>query len=231
MRGFLLLTLALSACVPRAVNERIGALEVRVAALEGRGPAQQPARADDALVRDQFMHAEAQAAGGDVDGAQQTLQELLAANLDQRSEARVRQTLGELSVIGQPVGLLADGTKRWIQGQAEWAEGRHFVVFFETWCPHCRREVPAVDDRIAGRDASAVLLTRLSRDGTVESVQEFLTDNDVTEPVAYIEQDIADRFGVSGIPAAAVIEDGVIIWRGHPARLEGELLDRVLPAL
>ena len=88
-----------------------------------------------------------------------------------------------------------------------------------------------VDDRLGGRDASAVLLTRLTRDATVESVQEFLTTNDVQEPVAYVRQDVADRFGIQGIPAAAVVEDGVIIWRGHPAALEGELLDRVLPAL
>jgi hypothetical protein len=88
-----------------------------------------------------------------------------------------------------------------------------------------------VDDRLAGRDASAVLLTRLTRDATIESVQEFLTENDVTEPVAHVRQDVADRFGITGIPAAAVVEDGVIIWRGHPASLEGDLLERVLPAL
>jgi hypothetical protein len=27
------------------------------------------------------------------------------------------------------------------------------------------------------------------------------------------------RFAVSGVPAAAVIKDGKIVWRGHPSRL------------
>lgn len=229
MRGFLVLALALGGCVPRAVNERIGALEARVAALEAGGSAA-AARADDTLVRAQFMQAEAQVADGDTAAAIDTLQGILDANPDPRVESRIRQYMSELTVVGKPAGLLADSTQAWIQGESEWAEGRHLVVFFETWCPHCRRELPLVDDRLGGRDASAVLLTRLSRDATVESVQEFLTENDVNEPVAYVDQSVADRFGVSGIPAAAVVEDGVIIWRGHPAALEGDLLDRVLPA-
>ena len=233
MRGFLVLALALAGCVPRAVNERIGALEARVAALEagGAGSGSAPARADDSLVRAQFMQAEAEVAAGDTVAARQTLQGILDANPDPRVEQRIRQYMGELSVVGQPAGSLSDSTEAWVQGEADWSEGRHLVVFFETWCPHCRRELPMVDDRLGGRDASAVLLTRLTRDATVESVQEFLTTNDVQEPVAYVRQDVADRFGIQGIPAAAVVEDGVIIWRGHPAALEGELLDRVLPAL
>jgi hypothetical protein len=30
---------------------------------------------------------------------------------------------------------------------------------------------------------------------------------------------VAPRFNVSGIPAAAVVRDGVIVWRGNPAGL------------
>ncbi|MGK0349028.1 MAG: thiol-disulfide isomerase/thioredoxin [Myxococcota bacterium] len=233
MRGFLVLALAMAGCVPRAVNERIGALEARVAGLEaaGSGANLAPPRADDTLVRTQFMEAEAEVARGDTAAARDTLQGILDANPDPRAESRIRQYLSDLSIVGQPAGSLADSTVAWVQGESEWSEGRHLVVFFETWCPHCRRELPLVDDRLAGRDASAVLLTRLSRDASVESVQEFLTANDVQEPVAYVRQDVADRFGITGIPAAAVVEDGVIIWRGHPATLEGDLLDRVLPAL
>lgn len=233
MRGFLVLAVALAGCVPRAVTERIGALEARVAVLEAggadRGPVQRGM--NDPKVAAQFGVLDQHIASGDTEAAQQTLRAIMADNPDRQVLAAAQRTLAELQVVGTSAGVLAAGTESWLQGEADWSQGRHLVVFFETWCPHCRREIPQIDDRLAGRDASAVLLTRLSRDATVESVQEFLDTNDVTEPTAHVRQDVAERFGISGIPAAAIVKDGVIIWRGHPARLEGDLLERVLPAL
>jgi hypothetical protein len=35
-------------------------------------------------------------------------------------------------------------------------------------------------------------------------------------------------FNVSGIPAAAVVKDGVVVWRGHPARLNNDILTGML---
>ena len=35
-------------------------------------------------------------------------------------------------------------------------------------------------------------------------------------------------FNVSGIPAAAIVKDGKIIWRGHPARLDKTMLEGLL---
>jgi hypothetical protein len=35
---------------------------------------------------------------------------------------------------------------------------------------------------------------------------------------------VASHFGVSGIPAAAVVKGGKVVWRGHPARLSEQML-------
>ena len=35
-------------------------------------------------------------------------------------------------------------------------------------------------------------------------------------------------YAVSGIPAAALVKEGKVIWRGHPARLTDELLEQLL---
>ena len=35
---------------------------------------------------------------------------------------------------------------------------------------------------------------------------------------------MSQHFNVSGIPAAAVVKDGKIVWRGHPARLTDEMI-------
>lgn len=36
---------------------------------------------------------------------------------------------------------------------------------------------------------------------------------------------ISAYFGVSGIPAVAVIKAGKVVWRGHPARISLEMLE------
>ena len=46
----------------------------------------------------------------------------------------------------------------------------------------------------------------------------------VSYPMAKETGDLASYFNVKGIPAAAVVKGGKIIWRGHPQRLNDEML-------
>ena len=59
-------------------------------------------------------------------------------------------------------------------------------------------------------------------------VDTFLKGKDVSYPVAKHDGKVNSEFGVGGIPAAAVVKDGVIVWRGHPARLKPEKLKSFL---
>ena len=65
----------------------------------------------------------------------------------------------------------------------------------------------------------------MTRNKTEDEVMTFLKANDVTYPIAKETGDMSQQFNVSGIPAAAVVKDGVIIWRGHPARLSDSMLE------
>ena len=67
-------------------------------------------------------------------------------------------------------------------------------------------------------------LTRLTRDKSPEEVDAFLKENKVTYPVAKENGKVAQHFAVSGIPAAALVKDGTIVWRGHPGRLSDETI-------
>ena len=65
-------------------------------------------------------------------------------------------------------------------------------------------------------------LTKLSKSTTEEKHTDFIKENNVQYPTAKEDGSLSQYFNVSGIPAAAVIHNGLVVWRGHPARLPEE---------
>jgi len=101
------------------------------------------------------------------------------------------------------------------------------VVFWESWCPHCRDEVPKLQQvytTYKSKGLQMIGLTRLTKNATDDTVKEVLTQNKVTYPIAKEGGQMATYFAVSGIPAAAVVKDGKVIWRGHPGRITDDML-------
>jgi thiol-disulfide isomerase/thioredoxin len=131
----------------------------------------------------------------------------------------------DMAVVDTPIESsdIRDNIYQWlIPGDVDLESGVTLLVFFEEWCPHCRREVPKLAEtqaRYLSQGLRVVGLTRLTKSSTESKVMDLLGTYGVDYPVAYENGKIAERFQVSGIPAAAVVKDGVIIWRGHPSRL------------
>lgn len=72
-------------------------------------------------------------------------------------------------------------------------------------------------------------LTKVNRSATEEKVEEFISTHKLTFPVAKeTDGKISRHFGVQGVPAAAVVKNGKVIWRGHPARISDKMLDKWL---
>ena len=67
-------------------------------------------------------------------------------------------------------------------------------------------------------------LTKINRSATEEGVISFVEENNVSYPMAKENGSTSTYFNVSGVPAAAVVKNGKIIWRGHPARLSETML-------
>ena len=134
----------------------------------------------------------------------------------------------EASVVGQQVDSLQT---EWFQGEANGVEGTQLVVFFEVWCPHCRREAPRLQElyeTLDDKGLEVVALTKLSRGVTEDQLAEFIKDNGMTYPVGRAPDTLARQLNVRGIPAAAVLKDGKVVWRGHPARLDESALAKWL---
>ncbi len=210
------------------LTTRLASLEQQQSQLAGPTPAQEAAAAE--LVAEITRLA----TEGNMTGAKARADQLEAEFGATLAYADARKLLAELAVIGQRVPSGWSGSiSRWFQGESNvnLGEGTSLLVFWELWCPHCRREVPvlkATHERFSSKGLNVVGLTRVTRSATVESVQSFLKEQAIQYPVAQETGDLSRAFNVSGIPAAAVVQDGVVIWRGHPARLTDSLLSTLL---
>ena len=125
----------------------------------------------------------------------------------------------EASVVGEQV---ADLGTQWFHGEPTSVDGTQLVVFFEVWCPHCRREAPRLQklaDTLGAEGLQVVGLTRMSKGVTEEQLDTFIDENALAYPIGRPADGLAQQLKIRGIPAAAVLKDGEVVWRGHPARL------------
>ncbi|MFK7929592.1 MAG: TlpA family protein disulfide reductase [Myxococcota bacterium] len=226
-RLLLLVLVVASGCVPKAVSQRIEALENRVAQLETQpNAANRPDAADEAAARD--LVSEIQRAYGsdyDVAAAAALCREGKAKYANTNAWRRGSRTCDEVGVVGKPA---ADwDVEQWFQGQAPAAGEPMLLVFFEQWCPHCRREMPRLGELEA--QISVVGVTKVNRSSTDDKVVQFIGEHDLTFPIAKERNgSLSQHYVVSGVPAAAIVVDGVVVWRGHPARLHDGGLKRAM---
>ena len=148
---------------------------------------------------------------------------------DLRSRVRTKADVREEAVVGKEAKW---EIAEWIQGETSLEESKAtMLVFWEVWCPHCKREVPKLEEtyqKMKGDGLNVVGLTRLTRGTTPEQLDAFLKENHVSYPIARDDGTMGDHFAVQGVPAAAIVKDNTIVWRGHPNKLNDEMLRATL---
>ena len=241
MKKMLLSALLFTGCATadqvKELNEKVEAMEKKVAELEKAPKTAAPAQAAaaDANTEDetaaQALLKEMQEAMGknDITAAKAKYAEIEKKYSATRTFRRASKMGKELEVFGKkaPASLTVD---EWYIGDASavnLSKGVSLLVFWEVWCPHCKREVPNVQktyDTYKSKGLQLVGLTKLTRGKSKEEAMSFLQEKNVTYPIAKEDGSLSSHFNVSGIPAAAVVKDGTIVWRGHPARLTDEML-------
>ena len=244
MKRFLLASVLLTGCATadqvKDLQAKVDSLTVKVETLE-KAPAAKatPAAAKAGAEVDKEAETAAQAllkemqelmGKGEIDGAKERLATLGSKYSATRTYRRAQKLGAELEVFGKdsPASLTVD---EWYVGDASavnFSKGTTLVVFWEIWCPHCKREVPNLQktfDTYSSKGLQMVGLTKLTRSSTKEKAMDFIKEKNVTYPMAKENGDLSKHFNVSGIPAAAVVKDGKIVWRGHPARLSDEMIE------
>jgi len=223
-------------CTDRALEKRVSDLEARVAELEqppGNAPPAPTAPSPDEVAAGNLLR-DAQLAmdNGDFDTAKAKLAELLDKYPTSRAAKMAERTRQEVDVVGKDAAPLR--VEHWFQGTEADAKGgkAQLLVFWEVWCPHCRREVPGLVDTYAKfhpKGLSIVGLTKQTRDVTDQQVSDFINENHLNFPIAK-EKDgaMSTAYGVEGIPAAAIVKNGKVVWRGNPGKLTDAVLEGFL---
>jgi len=227
--GVLTAAMLMVGCTDPALEKRLTAIEEQVAAIQkgGGGPAAVDPAAEKAA-GELFKAATEAAEKLDFDTAKAKLKELSTKHGGTRAANASRRMSEELAVVGRPEADLQ--VEEWFKGGEADIEGGKatLYVFWEVWCPHCKREVPklsATYDKYKTDGLKVVGLTKMSRDTTKEQVSQFVADNNVSYPIARETGDaMSKHYGVKGVPAAAMVKDGKVVWRGHPARLSEDMI-------
>jgi thiol-disulfide isomerase/thioredoxin len=218
-------------------EERVAALESRIAELEAQlgDVMTKMAEIEDLAMRDQRAEEAAQELtrlynSGDHVAAKELLTKFQKEYAGTEAAKRSARMARELQVIGKPAPAQVNATT-WYAGESvanlDLASGTSLVVFFEEWCPHCKREVPkmqATYEKFADKGLNMMACTKVTKSSTEEKVQSFVETNNLQFPVFKEDGKLSQYFNVSGIPAAAVVKDGKIVWRGHPANISDAML-------
>ena len=216
-----------------ALENRLAALEKtlaqRLTALEQKIQQQQAGAAAAPTVDPQAEAAYAEVtksmAAGDFEKAKTQMAEFMKNYGSTTTAQKARRTYEELSVVGKTAPPTWN-IEKWYQGQdqIDLKNGKTtLVVFWEEWCPHCKREVPKIQqiyDNLKGQGLQVLGLTKITRSATDEKVVAFISENKIQYPIAKENGELSAYFNVSGIPAAAVLKNGKVIWRGHPAQID-----------
>jgi thiol-disulfide isomerase/thioredoxin len=214
-------------CAPSSVEDEVAALTERVDTLENQMQTLEAAGGNARLEQEAqqaYTQLNQLVASNKFDEAKAKLGEYGTKYAATKLGRSIQGMANELAVIGKDCPS-SWGIEKWFQGEDAVrldGDGTMVVVFWESWCPHCRREVPKLQqmyDKFKGQGLQMIGLTRVNRSATEEAVQDIITQNNVKYPIAKEDGSAATYFAVSGIPAAAVVKDRKVVWRGHPARI------------
>ena len=216
----------------KALEAKYRTLELRVRKLEAAA-ARTPATASSAqgkavaLLRD----ARREIAAGNVEAGNQLLSEIKTKYPATKAGRHALQFQKEVDVLGMDADELR--VEKWFSGDAAMNDGDlTILVFWEAWCPHCKREVPKLEalyQRYRDQGLNLIGLTKVTKSATDEKVEAFIRQHGITYPTAKEQNGVMSReYAVSGVPAAAAVIDGKVVWRGHPSALQDSRIEKWL---
>lgn len=234
MRLFVPFALVLaSACSDPATLQKLADIEQRLEQLEKAPPAagrDRQANPDEDAARKLLQEASVAFRNGDTDKAKELIEKIGSEYGSTRAAGQAGRLKAELELIGSEVGNVTVG--EWLQGDLNINDHKAtLLVFWELWCPHCKREVPKLQEtytKFKDKGLGMAGVTQLSRNTPPEDIMSFAKDQGLSYAIGKDDGTLSQRFLVSGVPAAAAVKDGKVVWRGHPAQLTDAMIEEWL---
>jgi len=124
---------------------------------------------------------------------------------------------GSAAAAGKAADFELDTAKGGSVSLDELTDGKKAVlVFWATWCPHCRTEAPHVE-KFYKENKGNVSVVGVNIGESAAKVSSFTERLNLTYPMALdITNSVANSYGVRGVPTViAVGEDKTILYFGH----------------
>lgn len=111
-------------------------------------------------------------------------------------------------------------------------KGALFLVFWATWCPVCKTEIPklkAIHETYATKGMPLIAID-VGVNDSLKKVEKYLEDHKITYPVIFDEgSKITKLYGIQGTPTVVIVDKGGIV-RYRSAAIPDDLKDH-FPAL
>jgi thiol-disulfide isomerase/thioredoxin/TolA-binding protein len=104
------------------------------------------------------------------------------------------------------------------------------IDFWATWCGPCMAEAPHMVEINKKYADQGVQMIGISLDSDPSDLKKVIKEKNFTWPMSFEgkgwDGSYPKQFGVTGIPQTFIIgPDGTVLWRGHPAQIDGPLAD------
>lgn len=105
------------------------------------------------------------------------------------------------------------------------------VMFWATWCPACKTELPVLEQLRAKYSPAELDIMAISVDDTPEGMAEYLKSRPTKVPVYLSRAEVGSQFGVKGIPALYVLDKSGQVAFNSAGAYPFEMLDQVIGPL
>jgi thiol-disulfide isomerase/thioredoxin len=171
--------------------------------------------------------------------ARSTFEKFLREHSDRKAEReKVAKYLRELGIVGLKAPPLSPAS--WLHGLVSSEGLKEFegqvvvVVWFATWCPNCRKELPhlrALMKKWASKDVVFLGSANPDDPQATMPVDSYARTNKLEFFDVALDRGARSwaPYRVSGFPAAAIIDrKGTVRWRGHPSFFPNPLVEKAL---
>ena len=134
--------------------------------------------------------------------------------------------LAEVSVGSKAPDFKLDTLEGKTVSLSEITDKPTLLVFWATWCPHCRSELPVVEKVYKDLNPKGVNIIGVSLDENSAKARDFVRGNHISFPIAVAgtKSNLLGSYGITGIPTVFVLDKGGVV----KARYAGEVSESTI---